>query len=368
MDGSLRLLRANLDTLPLAAQVRVPPWVIAGQMRPCGFRPMESPGNGSSRVSSAGTPLNDVVWGPAGFVAVGNMQIVNPDRPVGWLERPGIWLSPDGRQWTLLPHDEHLFAGIEGLSRVVMFDSQLAAFGGSSAWLSDDGINWERVEIDVESAVADVTVWNDMLVAVGGTFDERPVVWTSIDGQSWTRVSDPEMAEATGNLRGVGGNADGLVAIGTSFPTSRVTTWRSEDGGDWSVAPDWLGDDQAWSDTSRTALSVERGTSGIDDDLILINGGYSATLWGTADGGQFWYPAGQFYGGELEVLASGAPAVFNTVNGALVAGDRLLAFGKVVAWSGTEQIGGLCYKDPGDGSVGSCRADAAIWVGTWDSP
>jgi hypothetical protein len=59
--------------------------------------------------------------------------------------------------------------------------------------------------------------------------------------------------------------------------------------------------------------------------------------------------------------------VFNTVNEVLVMGDNLLAFGKVVAWSGTEPIGGLCYVDPGDGSLGSCRADAAIWVGSWDS-
>jgi len=311
--------------------------------------------------------MNDVAWGPSGFVAVGNVQVVNPDRPVGWLGQPAIWLSPDGRQWDLLPYDEELFAGIEGLWRVVTFDGRFVAVGGSSAWLSNDGINWQRVEIDTDRGVGDVTVWNDMLVAVGGTYDGHPAAWTSSDGVTWARVTSADLAEVDGNLQGVGGNADGLVAIGTS-PTGMVTAWQSENGSDWSVDSEMLGGYQEWSGTTRTALSIDRGTNGIEDDLILINGGYSATLWGTADGGENWYSAGQFDGGPLESLTGGAPAVFNTVNEALVAGDRLLAFGKVVAWSGTEDLGGLCYVDPGDGSLGSCRADAAIWVGTWDNP
>jgi hypothetical protein len=51
----------------------------------------------------------------------------------------------------------------------------------------------------------------------------------------------------------------------------------------------------------------------------------------------------------------------------IVAGDRLLAVGKFVEWSGSEPIGGVCYVDPGDGSLGSCRADAAVWIGAWPS-
>lgn len=321
------------------------------------------------RVTSHGTPLDgdqymsDVAWLPAGYVAVGNAPVIDPDRPSGYLERPGIWVSADGRQWDLLPHDEELFSGVEGISRLLTFDGRFAAFGGSSAWLSENGINWERVEIDTDGGVGDVTVWNGMLVAVGGTYDGHAAAWTSHDGKEWTRVSSPALTEA-GNLQGVGGNADGLVAIGTSIPAARVAAWRSVNGTDWSVMPDWLGSEQAWQFTSRTAVSIDRGTGGIDDDLILLNGGYK--LWGTADAGETWYPAGEFDGGMLEVLASSAPAVFNTVNEVLVAGDKLLAFGKVVAWSGTEPIGGLCYVDPGDGSRGSCRADATIWVGFWD--
>jgi hypothetical protein len=109
-------------------------------------------------------------------------------------------------------------------------------------------------------------------------------------------------------------------------------------------------------------LSVAKGVGGIEDDLILING--MAKLWGTADGGRQWYPVGEFNGGVVEVLAGSSSAVFNTVNQALVAGDQLLVFGKVVTYSGTEPIGGSCYTDV----PGWCRADAAIWIGTWENP
>jgi hypothetical protein len=308
--------------------------------------------------------MSDVAWLPAGYVAVGNAPVIDPDESAGYLDRPGIWVSTDGRDWELLPYDEELFAGIPGMWRVITFEGRYVALAGISAWLSDDGTNWERVEIDSSGWVADMIVWNDMLVAVGGTNDGRPQVWTSDDGREWSAVSSPAFMESSAGFQGVGGNADGLVAIATS-PSGKLTAWRSVDGTDWSVALERLGSELEWTGTSRTAVSIDQGTGGIQDDLILMNG--SAMLWGTADAGQTWYSAAEFDGGMLEVLASGAPAVFNTVNQVLVAGDNLLAFGKVVAWSGTEAIGGLCYVDPGDGSLGSCRADAAIWVGTWQS-
>jgi hypothetical protein len=310
--------------------------------------------------------MNDIALGPDGLVAVGAAPLVDLDQAAGYLDRPGIWISPDGRQWERLPHDEDLFGGVAELSRVVAFGDLLVAVAETKAWVSRDGTDWEQVNVDPSSTgtVFDVAVWNETLVAVGYSqvdpdVDPHPAVWTSDDGFDWTTVEDTNLTNASGQLQGVGGNAAGLVALGTDG--GWVTAWRSENGRNWSVASEPL-DDREWDNTARTALSVGSGTGGIEDDLILING--MAKLWGTADGGQQWYSVGEFDGGSIEVLAGPSPAVFNTVNQALVDGDQLLAFGKVVTYSGTEPIGGSCYTDV----PGWCRADAAIWVGTWENP
>jgi hypothetical protein len=301
--------------------------------------------------------MNDVTLGPAGLVAVGAAPVIDPDRPAGYLDRPGIWLSPDGRQWERLAYDEDLFSGVEELLRIVTFGDRLVAVGEADAWLSDDGTDWERVAIDsnIFAGVLDLTIWNEALVAVGGV-DGNPAVWMSEDGLSWSQVDDADFGAAFVILQGVGGNADGLVALGAAHSNGIVSAWSSVDGNDWAVAPEW--NEQVWGAQARTALSVSRGTGGIEDDIILING--PATLWGTANGGDQWFSAGEFDGGLLEALIGSASSAFNTINQVLIVDNQLLAFGKVVAWSGTEPIG-ACYLD-----TGWCRADAAIWVGTWD--
>lgn len=303
--------------------------------------------------------MNDVTVGPAGLVAVGAAPVIDPDRVSGYLDQVGIWLSPDGRQWDRLPYDEETFGGIDEIWRIATFDDRLVAIGGARAWVSTDGAAWEGavVESSPSAGVFDLTIWNGTLVAVG-VVDEHPAVWASEDGLAWTRVAHPALEAASGNLQGVGGTSAGLVALGGDN-RGRIAAWRSVDGVEWAALPDARLGDPEWELMARTAVSVERGTGGVEDDLVLING--SATLWGTADGGEFWHSAGEFDGGVQNELGSSARAGFNTVNQVLVADGRLLAVGKVVAWSSTEPLG-PCYIDSG----GSCRPDAAIWVGTWD--
>lgn len=304
--------------------------------------------------------MNDVTAGPAGLVAVGAAPVIDPDRASGYLERVGIWLSPDGLGWDLLPYNEETFGGVSEIRRIVTLDDRLVAVGGARAWVSTDGAAWDGTVIDPSPSakVFDLTVWNGLAVAVG-VVDDHPAVWASEDGAVWTSVAAPDLEAARGSLQGIGGSDSGLVALGTNLSTARTIAWRSEDGIEWTALPDPVGDGQEWSDLARTAVSVDSGTGGIGDDLVLMNG--SATLWGTADGGEFWYPAGEFDGGVVNELGSSASGGFNIVNQVMVADGRLLAVGKVVAWSSTEPIGGPCYIDSG----GSCRADAAIWVGTW---
>ena len=67
---------------------------------------------------------------------------------------------------------------------------------------------------------------------------------------------------------------------------------------------------------------------------------------------------------EEDEAADKAVAAFEAGSVLILVDDRILAVGKFVEWSGTDPIGGPCYIDNG----GSCRSDAAIWIGTWAMP
>ena len=101
--------------------------------------------------------MTGVTVGGAGLVAVGSAGL-SPEAPTGRASAV-VWTSVDGLSWSRVPHDE-------------------AVFGGEG-----------------DQSVRGVAVGGPGLVAVGndgtyhGTGDGDAVVWTSVDGFSWSRVS-----------------------------------------------------------------------------------------------------------------------------------------------------------------------------------
>jgi hypothetical protein len=200
------------------------------------------------------TEMYSVTVGGPGLVAVGsagpsptwiNRELVEPGAGQSW-SNAAVWTSPDGLNWTRVPHDEAIFGGPgnQVMSSVtagdfglvaVGFDEPdaIAAMGGARAavWTSPDGITWNRIPHDEaifggvagdEQTMSRVIAGGPGLVAVGGT------IWTSPDGALWTRIVnsealfegllDPQMTDIA-----LGG--PGLVAVGSH--EMRWTQWGS---------------------------------------------------------------------------------------------------------------------------------------------
>jgi serine/threonine-protein kinase len=116
--------------------------------------------------------MRDVVSWPGGLVAGGEVTTADGD------ENAALWFSPDGQTWTLLTDDE--------------------TFGGSD-----------------DQRVMGVTAGDFGIVAVGcsgcrGEFI-RPVVWTSSDGETWTRTDADQLPSG-----GAAAQLNALTVVGTT--------------------------------------------------------------------------------------------------------------------------------------------------------
>lgn len=221
-----------------------------------------------------------VTAGGPGLVAVGWEGDTFADTPP--YADAAVWTSVDGITWSRVPHNEDIF-GAAFMTRVTAGGPGLVAVGmdgpwddGDAAiWTSGDGLTWTRVPHNeavfggVDSQVIyDVTVGGPGLVAVGsdggrGWWDNnpenRPAVWTSVDGVNWSRVPDDEAAFGRGGnpvMLGVTAGGPGLVAVGADWwpPGEAITPiWTSPDGINWTRVP---------HDTTVSAVSLTSVTAG----------------------------------------------------------------------------------------------------------
>jgi hypothetical protein len=87
--------------------------------------------------------------------------------------------SPDGERWERVGRDA--FDG-ETPNRVGAGPAGFIAAGGQSVWTSVDGESWTRVPTGSAfqgAGARDVTAWGSRLVVVGTTDDGHDVVWIS---------------------------------------------------------------------------------------------------------------------------------------------------------------------------------------------
>jgi len=157
-----------------------------------------------------------------------------------------VWTSVDGITWDRAPVDPDL---LDGIQRVAGDESGLVAIGGGwpdsqgngAMWSSPDGLSWSVVPgAPTLTAIAAtdsgfVGVGTEELVEnacdAGADGDCRAVVWTSVDGTTWTRVPPNEAVFGGGSdkqmMSDVTTVGSGVMAVGTSV-------WYSPDGTTWS--------------------------------------------------------------------------------------------------------------------------------------
>ena len=243
---------------------------------------------------SDGEGIFSMTRGGSGLVAVGMEGNRGP-----WAKNSdtdaAVWTSPDGITWSRVPHDETVFGGEHSqvMSSVIAGGPGMVAVGwdgqgilndipdvDAAIWTSVDGETWSRVPHDEDvlggAWIESVTLGGPGLVAVGGTggynTDGDAVVWTSVDGITWSRVPHDESVFGGANsyfMSDVTVGGPGLVAVGSGGgigPWDRgdnhAAVWTSVDGIIWSRVPD----DEALLSTggnSAPMLSVTAGGPGL---------------------------------------------------------------------------------------------------------
>jgi hypothetical protein len=248
-----------------------------------------------------------VTTGGPGLVAVGGLD-------------PGaaVWTSVDGFTWSRVPHDESVF-GSGVMNSVTAGGPGLVAVGedndDAAVWTSVDGFTWSRVPHDevVFEGVGNPEIWGGLsflsmasvtsggpgLVAVGGDIFGA-VVWTSVDGFTWSRVPHDEAVFGSGVMSSVTAGGPGLVAVGRSdnefnvdlsaevlrakcdrgftgaFSCSAAVVWTSSDGITWSRV---LGHEADFFGGGMTSIAA--GPSG----LVAVGADEAgAAVWVTEEG------------------------------------------------------------------------------------
>jgi hypothetical protein len=242
-----------------------------------------------------------VTAGGPGLVAVGF--------EASFVERIGaVWTSPDGIEWTRVPHDQSVFGGdgnpamlsvtAGGPGLVAVGEGRSGDDAVAAVWTSSDGIAWSRVPHDQsvfggdgDRAMWSVTAGGPGLVAVGegGSRGDRfAAVWTSPDGITWSRVPHDQSVFGGGGFQEMThltAGGPGLVAVGDDRSGTDVdaAVWTSPDGIAWSRVPH----DQSvfGGDGNQFILGVTSNGSGlvaVGEDRL--DGDSDAAVWTSPDG------------------------------------------------------------------------------------
>jgi hypothetical protein len=197
--------------------------------------------------------MTDVIVGGPGFIAVGRSHGPTDRRAV-------VWTSTDGTDWTRVPYGDAFARGtIEAVTAggpgyVAVGGEVVGTHGRAAVWTSSDGSTWSLVPdvpmFDVggpgvftdgrnHGAMVDVVAAGQSLVAVGSACAEqggacRAAVWTSADGEHWSRVADAPVFD--GNMYAITRWAGGLVAVGDNGKGTRPRAWTSTDGLQWTAS------------------------------------------------------------------------------------------------------------------------------------
>jgi hypothetical protein len=218
-------------------------------------------------------------------VSLGSRLVILGETECDGQRVAAVWTSEDGFSWSRVPHGAVFDITPadspdcpHGFRDVVVGGPGLVAVGvtvgadqirKATVWTSPDGENWSRfgpdddTELGTErSFMGGVFVGGPGLIATGSVCQAveecQWVVWTSDDGLTWTRIED---AASSGPSNVIGG---GPGFVGVSRQPEPVF-WTSPDGIAWTQVPSdqveshacfqWLGIELAASENGLAALA-----------------------------------------------------------------------------------------------------------------
>jgi hypothetical protein len=186
-------------------------------------------------------------------------------------------------------------------------EDPLHASASAAIWRSNDGLTWQLD--DATEAFRGGRIWGvaanaHAVVAVGTNGDPNygPAAawrWTSDGGWARGHVGPTDR----GAMRAVAATSSGFVAVGQNGTDKGAMTWTSEDGLDWTAAPDQTGFHYFDQPVRMQAVVATKGglvAAGWRSDA----GKGSAVTWTSADG-TTWQSTWQtsFSGGQISGLA-----------------------------------------------------------------
>jgi uncharacterized protein YjdB len=218
-----------------------------------------------------------------------------------------IWRSDNGAEWTRVATQGMIFSPRDGHS-VVVFDDRLWVIGGwdgdvgaggtetrlNDVWSSDDGVTWTQHApaggvIFAPVVGHDAVVFQNKLWVIGGNVQNETdsnEVWSSVDGDTWTQVTQVSPFTARRSHRVVEFNGEMWMiagatqtAVGADDGTDDV--WHSADGASWTS------ESAAYPPRARHALEVFNGRlymiGGLSNEDYLKGTVYN-DVWSSADG------------------------------------------------------------------------------------
>lgn len=198
----------------------------------------------------------DVAANAHGYVIVGTQSHFEDPFEIDDLFNGGIWHSPDGERWSLLPltedrHGSLLRSVAASVDRFVAIgfrgacvphaECELPPDAGPAAWTSDDGLIWtfHANALTGDGIAAAVASDGATFLAVGATsssLEGGAAAWFSSDGIAWQRVETPPVDE----LKAVAGGPNGYIALGSTIDDQYIhetfSIWQTADGREWSPA------------------------------------------------------------------------------------------------------------------------------------
>jgi hypothetical protein len=198
------------------------------------------------------------------LIAAGN---VYGTTPVG-VANPVVWTSTNGGPWERSWDAGQIVGGSSSNPHLVVLGHEVWMFhsgtGGTVAWRSVDGLEWTPAPPDdamAPVAVLDAAARDGVVVAVSANkFVRLNVLWVSPDGgTSWEQRGSslgPNAAPSS-----IAATKDGFVVTGVDLVTLLPVVWTSPDGEDWTRATLDTKAGQIWSVAASNGAVVVDGTA-----------------------------------------------------------------------------------------------------------